>query len=81
MRRLPGCASCRLIVDYADPDSYVLVSDWEDAGAFAGFTSSQLVHVLFGMRGLLEAEPRLRVDEVTRRTEGWPPGSPGAPVR
>jgi len=81
MRRLPGCASCRLTVDYVDSDSYVLTSDWEDPSAFAAFTRSQLAHVLFGMRGLLEAEPRLTVDEVERRTEGWPPGSPGAPVR
>ena len=81
MRRLPGCVSCRLSVDYADSDSYVLTSDWENGSAFAAFTTSQLAHVLFGMRGLLEAAPRLTVDEVERRTEGWPPGSPGAPVR
>ena len=74
--RLPGCLSCRLSVDCSDADAYFLTSEWKDQAAFVGFTSSRVLGVLCGMRSLLHVEPRVVLDEVSKRTEGPLPRVP-----
>jgi quinol monooxygenase YgiN len=67
--RLPGCIGCKLTADCRDSDGYFLISEWNGREEFQRFLSSRELQVLCGMRGLMNAEPRAIVDEVTKRTE------------
>ena len=67
--RLRGCSACRLSGDCDDADGYFLISEWQSRSDVVVFTSSRELQVLCGMRGLLNAEPHVVVDEVKKRTE------------
>jgi hypothetical protein len=66
-RWLPGCLGSRLVAATDDSRALTLVHEWSDRRALERFLDSGEYRVLRGMRFLMDAEPRLAVDEVIVR--------------
>lgn len=67
MRQAPGSGRCRLLVDTDDPNSFTLVSEWQQPADADVFFGSREFQIFKGTRILLREEAVLVRDEVISR--------------
>jgi len=67
MRVTSGCARSRLLSDADDPNTFMLLSEWQSADTADVFFSSRDFQNFKGIRILLRDEPVIVFDEVRTR--------------
>jgi quinol monooxygenase YgiN len=67
MRITSGCARSRLLADADDPNTFMLLSEWQSAATADVFFSSRDFQIFKGIRILLRDEPVIVFDEVHTR--------------
>lgn len=71
----PGCRRYTFAATLADPDQFVLVSEWEDQASMdAHYASEDFAQFQFGLRGLLAKPSDMVVHVVSETTRLLPSG-------
>lgn len=66
-RRASACGRCHLFVDTADPNAFILMSEWSSSDEAEEFFTSTGFQIFKGIRMLLRDDPVFVIDSVRTR--------------